>query len=112
MVRQAQTLFILSPVFRILLLEFGFELALFCPRPKPLIFSYYLIIKELTPILLNLKLALFFQIILFSVFRVLSSAFSFSTFLTFLAFLLFHLAGGKPDAFSHLPGVSPVFSIR
>jgi hypothetical protein len=46
----------------------GFELALFSPRPKPLIFSYYLVIKELTPNCLYLKLALFCQIILFSVF--------------------------------------------
>jgi hypothetical protein len=49
----------------------GFELALFSPRPKPENITYYLIIKELMPIPLNLKLALFCQIILFSVFCVL-----------------------------------------
>jgi hypothetical protein len=37
----------------------GFELALFLPCPKPPNFAYYLVIKELTPFLLILKLGLF-----------------------------------------------------
>jgi hypothetical protein len=40
----------------------GFELALFFRCHKLLKFSYYLIIKELTPTSAFLKLALFFQI--------------------------------------------------